>query len=208
MSMSELTPEAQARLREAVRTAIAREDRTESPRGEWRDRLWYPADDERQDCCENITPTEGNRQALESHCRTQAHVARLFKVPRGELRREVRLARELEELASRPPVRLHPLPSSRGGRADVLLQASQGAHSDALQDLRAEALRFASILSRLIDAPDPEPGEDLLELLIEAEDGMERLQVTIEYCRQAATSYDSARAIRDLISRLSEQGED
>jgi hypothetical protein len=105
-------------------------------------------------------------------------------------------------------VRLPPLPSSRGGRADVLLQASQGAHSDALQDLRAEALRFASILSRLIDAPDPEPGEDLLELLIEAEDGMERLQVTIEYCRQAATSYDSARAIRDLISRLSEQGED
>src|SRR5437870_3167554 len=67
MSMSELTPEAQARLREAVRTAIAREDRTESPRGEWRDRLWYPADDERQDCCENITPTEANRQALESH---------------------------------------------------------------------------------------------------------------------------------------------
>jgi hypothetical protein len=208
MSMSELTPEAQARLREAVRTAIAREDRTESPRGEWRDRLWYPADDERQDCCENITPTEGNRQALESHCRTQAHVARLFKVPRGELRRAVRLARELEEIDSRPPVRLPPLPSSRGGRADVLLQASQGAHSDALQDLRAEALRFASILSRLIDAPDPEPGEDLLELLIEAEDGMERLQVTIEYCRQAATSYDSARAIRDLISRLSEQGED
>ncbi len=208
MSMSELTPEAQARLREAVRTAIAREDRAESPRGEWRDRLWYPADDERQDCCENITPTEANRQALESHCRTQAHVARLFQVPRGELRRAVRLAREHEELASRPPVRLHPLPSSRGGRADVLLQASQGAHSDALQELRAEARRFASILSRLIDAPDPEPGENLLELLGEAEDGMERLQLTIEYCRQAETTYDSARAIRDLASRLFDAGED
>jgi hypothetical protein len=208
MSMSELTPEAQARLREAVRTAIAREDRTESPRGEWRDRLWYPADDERQDCCENITPTEANRQALESHCRTQAHVARLYKVPRGELRRAVRLARELAERASGPPVRLPPLPSSLGGRADVLLQASQGAHSDAVRELRAEARRFASILSRLIDAPDPEPGENLLELLGEAEDGMERLQLTIEYYRQAETTYDSARAIRDLASRLFEEGED
>jgi|GEM_PF-3808357 len=209
MSMSELTPEAQARLREAVRTAIAREDRTESPRGEWQDRLWYPADDERQDCCENITPTGANRQALESHCRTQAHVARLFQVPRGELRRAVRLARDVEELASSsPPVRLHPLPSSRGGRADVLLQASQGAHSDALQELRAEARRFESILSRLIDAPDPESGENLLELLGEAEDGMERLQLTIEYCRQAETTYGSARAIRDLASRLFEEGED
>jgi hypothetical protein len=181
MSMSELTPEAQARLREAVRTAIVREDRTESPRGEWRDRLWYPADEERQDCCENITPTEGNRQALESHCRTQAHVARLFKVPRGELRRAVKLARDLADLAAAgQPLRLHPLPSSPGGRADVLIEASRGAHSDALQELRAEAQRFESILSRLIAAPDPGLGEDLLELLIEAEDGMERLQLTIE----------------------------
>jgi hypothetical protein len=206
MSMGEMTPEAQARLREAVRTAIAREDRTESPRGEWRDRLWYPADEERQDCCENITPTEGNRQALESHCRTQAHVARLFKVPRGELRRAVRLARDVaDRAAAGPPLRLHPLASSPGGRANVLLEASRGAHGDALRELRAEARRFESVLSRLIDAPDPEAGEDLLELLSEAGDAMDRLQLTIEYCRQVETTYDSARAIHDLASRLFEQ---
>lgn len=199
--MSELVPAAQLRLQEAVRTAIAREDRTESPRGEWQDRLWYPADEERQDCCENITPTEGNRQALESHCRTQAHVARLFNVPRGELRRAVRLARDLaDRAAAGPPLRLHPLASSPGGRADVLFEASRGAHSDALRELRAEARRFESILPRLIDAP--EAGQDLLDLLEEAGDGMDRLQLTIEYCRQAEASYGSARAVRDLVFRL------
>jgi hypothetical protein len=53
-----------------------------------------------------------------------------------------------------PPLRLHPLASSPGGRADVLFEASRGAHSDALRELRAEARRFASILPRLIDAPE------------------------------------------------------
>jgi len=205
--MGQRTPDGESRLQEAARTAIAREERTESPRGEWQDRLWYPADGERQDCCAKIKPTEGNRQALESHCRTQAHIARLFDVPLADLRRAVKQARESargsgDRDRSRPALSLQAL-ASPGGRADVLFEASRGAHGDALRELRAEARRFESILPRLIAGP--ESGEALLELLDEAAAGVDRLHLTIEYCRQAETTYDSARVVRDLVARLFER---
>jgi hypothetical protein len=201
--MSQQTPDGESRLQEAVRTAIAREERMESPRGEWHDRLWYPADDERQDCCASIKPTESNRQALESHCRTQAHIAKLFQVPLPELRRAVKLARDSADRGpGGPALSLHTL-GSPGGRADVLFEASRSAHGDALQELRAEAKRFERVLPRLIAAP--ESGDALLELLEEASTGVERLHLTIEYCRQAETTYDSARVVRDLVARLFER---
>ena len=81
-------------LQEAARVAIAREQRAESPQGEWRARLWYPTPEERRACCEAIKPTAANRQALESHCRTQAHVARLYGVVLPELRRAVKQLRK------------------------------------------------------------------------------------------------------------------
>ena len=201
--MSQRAPVVESRLQEAARTAIAREERMESPRGEWQDRLWFPADDERQACCENITPTESNRQALESHCRTQAHIAKLFQVPLPELRRAVKLARDSADRGSGgPALSLHTL-GSPGGRADVLFEASRSAHGDALQELRAEAKRFERVLPRLIAAP--ESGDALLELLEEASTGVDRLHLTIEYCRQAETTYDSARVVRDLVARLFER---
>jgi len=203
--MSQRTPDGESRLEEAVRIAITREERMESPRGEWHDRLWYPADDERQTCCEKITPTESNRQALESHCRTQAHIAKLFQVPLPELRRAVKRARDADRgpaRPARPALSLHTL-GSPGGRADVLFEASRSAHGDALQELRAEAQRFERVLPRLIAAP--ESGDALLELLEEASAGVDRLHLTIEYCRQAETTYDSARVVRDLVSRLFER---
>lgn len=199
--MSQRTPDGESRLQEAARTAIAREERTESPRGEWRDRLWYPADDERQACCESITPTESNRQALESHCRTQAHIAKLFKVPLTELRRAVKQARESGDRAAGPALGLRSL-ASPGGRADALFEVSRGAHGDALRELRAEARRFEHVLPRLIAAA--ESGEIAVQLLEEASASIDRLKLTVEYCRQVETTYDSARVVRELVARLFE----
>jgi hypothetical protein len=203
--MSQQTPDGESRLQEAARTAIAREERTESPRGEWQDRLWFPAGDERQACCASITPTESNRQALESHCRTQAHIAQLFKVSLPELRRAVKQARDSRDPGPRaagPALGPRSL-ASTGSRADILFEASRGAHGDALRELRSEARRFERILPRLILAEETD--EVLLDLLDEASVGIERLKLTVEYCRQVETTYDSARAVRDLVSRLFEQ---
>jgi hypothetical protein len=199
MSPTGRTPDAETRLQKAVRTAVAREERTESPRGEWHERLWYPADGERQACCAPIKPTESNRQALESHCRTQAHIAQLFDVPLPELRRAVRQARAEESHAE--PL-FHRSPEPHGSPADALFEASRGAHGAALENLREEALRFETVLPRLIEAGET---DDLLELLDDAAMSIDRLKLTVEYCRQVETTYDSARAVRDLVARLYEQ---
>ena len=203
--MSQATPDEETRLQEAARVFIAREERTESPSGEWQDRLWYPSDEERRECCAGITPTEVNRQALESHCRTQGHVARLFDVPLPDLRRAVKQeraagnARPREIEPSSGPRSL----ASTGNRADLLFEASRGAHGDALRELRSEARRFERILPRLIVAEETD--DVLLDLLEEASLGIERLKLTVEYCRQVETTYDSARVVRDLVSRLFDQ---
>jgi hypothetical protein len=187
-------------LEEAACVAIAREERAESPRGEWRERLWYPADDERRSCCETITPTDSNRQALESHCRTQGHVAHLFDVPLRELRRAVKRAREAPERALAP--RLRGI-SSPGGRADALFAVSSGAQSDALLELRAEARSFQSLLPRLVTAG--ETAEDLPELLDEAAESIERLSLAVEYCRRIDATVDAVQSVRDLVTRFLEQ---
>lgn len=188
------------RLDKAARVAVAREERLESPRGEWRDRLWYPAPEERRGCCEPITPTEANRQALESHCRTQAHVAQLFDVPLADLRRTAKRAREAGARAAgqRPPLR----PSASGGRAETLYEMSRGVHGDALRDLRNEARSFERILPRLIAATDTEEG--FLTLLDEAAMSIDRLRLTVEYCRKVEATFDAARSVREMVTRLFE----
>jgi len=202
MSAPSRRQDAEARLQEAARVAIAREDRAESPRGEWRDRLWYPAADERQACCANITPTEVNRQALESHCRTRAHVAQLFDVPLLELRRAVKRAREAGDQPSRQGQRFRLL-SSPGGPAETLYEVSRGVHGAALRELGDEARRFAGILPRLISAA--ETGEGVPESLESATASIDRLRLTLEYCRQVEATYDAARAVRETVAALLDQ---
>jgi hypothetical protein len=202
--MSAEKQDGEARLQEAGRAAIAREERTESPRGEWRERLWYPAPEERRACCESITPTEANRQALESHCRTQAHVAQLFDVPLPELRRTVKRLKR-SRLAGAPPAgqgSRHPPFASPGGRAEALFEVSRGAHGDARQELRDEARSFERILPRLIAAAEAEAG--FLQLLDEAAVSIERLKLTLEYCRKVEETFDSARSVREMVARLFE----
>lgn len=78
------------RLRQALEDFYDRSARRRHPEGGWRDGLWYPSASERRLCCKGILPTIENRQALESHCRAQSHVAALYGVPTGELRAAVR----------------------------------------------------------------------------------------------------------------------
>lgn len=78
------------RLRLAIEDFYARSSRRRHPEGEWRGGLWYPSESERCTCCEGIQPSSTNRQALESHCRKQVHVAALYGLPIGELKAAVR----------------------------------------------------------------------------------------------------------------------
>jgi hypothetical protein len=189
--------DAEARLEEAVRVAMGREDRTLAPQGEWRDRLWYPAPEERRPCCEGILPTAANRQALESHCRTQAHVARLFDVPACDLRRIVKQTRAAALRQTSAHRRTFALP---GGRAEALFEMSRGAQGEALQQLRDQARKFEPILPRLIAAADTDAG--FLQLLDEAAMSLERLKLTVEYCRKVEETFDSARSVREMVARL------
>src|SRR6185295_19534944 len=98
------------RLRLALEAFLARESRAQGPEGEWREGLWFPSNNERRPCCEGLAPTLANKQALESHCRSAAHVAALFEVPVLDLRRALRRARITQEeapsgLAAVPPAK-------------------------------------------------------------------------------------------------------
>lgn len=202
MSSTDPGSDGDPRLGEAARVFIAREERSESPRGEWRGRLWYPEDDERQPCCAAIQPTEANRQALESHCRTQAHVAHLFSVPLPELRRAVKSAREAAGRAAGPAFGLRSL-ASPASRADVLVEVSRSAQGEALLELRAEARSFQAVLPRLITAGEDD--EELPELLEDAAARLKRLHLAVEYCQKVDETFDAAQAVRDLVARFHEQ---
>src|SRR6185295_13141815 len=117
------------RVRLALETYLARVNRREQPAGEWREGLWFPSSGERQSCCEGIEPTAANRQALDSHCRTQGHVAVLYGVSVDDLRAVVRARRR----AAKPPIaRLrHRSPP------EALYEMNREARNEGLEDLRA-----------------------------------------------------------------------
>ena len=81
------------RLRVARDEFFARVARKSHPAGDWQDGLWEPAPQEVRPCCAAIRPSTANRQALESHCRSQAHVAALFEVPLPDLKAAVKAER-------------------------------------------------------------------------------------------------------------------
>ena len=58
---------------------------------------WYPADEEKQECCSGLRdPSRAWPNSLKKHCCSAKHVARLFDVDELELRRA---AREIEAAA-------------------------------------------------------------------------------------------------------------
>ena len=76
----------------AAQEYLNRQARKTHPEGK-KDRAgrWYPSEQEHQACCSAIrSPSRSWPWSLMTHCRTAAHVAELYQVPVGELRRVVR----------------------------------------------------------------------------------------------------------------------
>jgi transposase-like protein len=184
------------RLQEAVRVAVTREERREHPRGEWRARLWYPAPDERRVCCEGILPTAANRQALESHCRTQRHVALLFDISPSALRQAVKRAREAA--GSGLPLRSR---IASEDQAEALYEASREVQQNVLLWLRTEAESFQEMLPRLLAVT--ETSEDFGEIFEQVAVSLDRLRLTLDCCRKVEATCRGAQEIREITSNLS-----
>jgi len=128
--------EVEARLHQAVAVALARELRKEHPEGDWQDGLWYPSPEERRSCCEKLAPSPGNKQALESHCRSKAHIANLFDVPVPDLKRAVLSARRERALA--PALVAGRPPQEVAAGIEALAASSQVALRNAKRELLRE----------------------------------------------------------------------
>jgi len=188
----------EGRLRLALEALLARESRAQAPEGEWREGLWFPSPTERRPCCEGLRPTPANKQALESHCRSAAHVAALYDVPVVALRRGLRRARyEREEAQSRPaapPSSSNKTSSNKPtSNTERLARVSRAARSEAFADLRAEARQLADACGRLADLDESATAEEIAGLF----DGTKsRLQATHESLENAMQM--------ELIYRVSE----
>jgi hypothetical protein len=81
-------------IEQAANEYIKRQQRINHPDGKTdKAGRWYPADQERQSCCEYIRrPSCAWPWSLMVHCRTLRHVAHVCGVDERELRRAVRVA--------------------------------------------------------------------------------------------------------------------
>ncbi len=86
------------KLSMAARTYIGRRDGYESPAGDFQSGpKWFPSEAERCWCCDFIRePSWRWPDSLDKHCRTYDHVARLLKVDKAALRREVSRLDQME----------------------------------------------------------------------------------------------------------------
>lgn len=188
--------ELDARLRPAVMVALARELRKEHPQGSWQDGLWYPTPEERRSCCEKVEPSPANKQALESHCRSKAHIANLFGVPAPDLKRAVLLARReralAPELAGRPPQEV------AAGIA-ALAASSQVALRNAKRELLKEVSRLAPLLDEA--HPEAQTLEELLLVTENLEHYLEFFRKVAEMCREAHGAEQTYRQIRQARNR-------
>ncbi len=179
----------EGRLRLALEAFLARESRAQGPEGEWREGLWFPSGNERRPCCEDLQPTPANKQALESHCRSAAHVAALFDVPVLALRRALRRARITEEGAgSQPPGA--PLRSMTN--TERLARVSRAALAEALEILRGQAHQGARVCEELAHL-DEEAAVDLAATFQAAGDRLKLVAQSLESAAQM-----------ELICRVSE----
>jgi len=82
----------EARMEAAFEEAVARKEGARSPAGGYtKPGLWEPAPEERQSCCDEVTPPHpGWGWSLKKHCESTRHVARLYGVPEGALLRRVK----------------------------------------------------------------------------------------------------------------------
>ncbi len=177
----------EGRLRLALDALIGRESRALAPEGEWRDGLWFPSPSERRPCCDGLRPTPANKQALESHCRSAAHVAALYEVPVLALRRALRKARYMQEVGeSRPSTAPSPKPSSNTER---LAEVSRAARSEAFSELRAEARQLADALGPLADLDESAPAEEIARRLEGTKGRLQALHDSLETAMQMELVY-------------------
>lgn len=187
-----------ARVQEAAAVAVARAAHAQSPRGQWQDGLWYPDPEEQRACCETIHPNPANRQALESHCRTQTHVAQLFDVPLVDLKRAVRALRhgpEGETAAGRASGAVE-------SKAAVLCEVSRGARSEALQELREAAGRLGPLLGPLLAAEETGEEDDLSSVLEDLAPALEEVRLRLDYYHRLQATLRAAQAAREAFLSL------
>jgi hypothetical protein len=187
------------RLQQAVRVALAREVRTESPDGEWEDGLWLPSPQERRPCCEGVVPSPANRQALESHCRTQRHVAQLFDVPLAELKSAIRRSRSEEGRRPGAP--------REGAALTELVRVSGEARTQALSELREAIVALEANVPRLLEeitkaVQTGSAAGDLRKVLDGLLEDIGRLQALVEFNRSVEDAYQSAQSVQEALETL------
>ncbi len=192
------------RLRRAIETFYARSGRQTQPDGSWQEGLWVPSAAERRACCAKIRPSPANRQALESHCRSQGHVAALFGVPLAELKGAVRedrkrgspIAREVASTyaPSRPP---------RDASLAELGRRTREERFERLREALSHGLPLFERLRAIGDAGLPSD-EDVVPLLEMATAGAERLTEALRSARSAESILTLANALLESLEALVE----
>ncbi len=193
------------RLRLAIEDFYARTTRRGHPEGDWRDGLWYPSARERRPCCEGIQPNPGNRQALESHCRTQGHVAALHDVRVGELKAAVR-----DDRKQGSPIAQRVASSFVGPRprsTETFAERRRKARGEAFNKLRAVLAQGLPLFERLqaFDGSAAEDEEAMEPLLETASDSAARLLATINSARRQEAFMATAGAFLETLKSVLEE---
>lgn len=194
------------RLRQAVEEFYARSTRLWHPEGEWREGLWYPSAAERRACCTGFEPSPKNRQALESHCRSQAHVAARYGLPALELKAAVRKDRNQGS-----PIAQHVASSFVGPRprvegAEAFAEMRRRAREETFESLRAALADSLSLFEQLQALEHAEgPHESVLAPLLERTTASaERLIASLHFARSLETNLACTKAMLESFKALLE----
>ncbi len=195
------------RLRLAIEDFYARSTRRGHPQGEWQDGLWYPSAGERQACCAGILPSIANRQALEGHCRTQAHVAALYDVPVGELKAAVREDRKQGSPIAERVASSFLGPRLRGRGTETFSELRRRAREETFGKLHAELAHGLPLFERLhaMEGAERPNEEGMAPLLETASASAERLVASLNSARSLEAILACANALLETLTTTLEQ---
>jgi len=194
------------RLRLAIEEFYARSTRRSHPEGGWRNSLWYPSAAERQTCCEGIEPSIENRQALESHCRTQGHVAVRYGLPVGELKAAVRDDRKRGSPIAQQVASTFVGPRPRVGGAGAFAEMRRTAREEAFGRLHAVLADSLPLFERLYALVGVEgPDEAVVPLLERATASAELLVASLNFARDLEASLLRSAALLETLQAILEE---